>query len=175
MLGAETRPDIRAGVIDAIARHWSSTSLLNRLLGLGSDVAVDVLEAASRLRTDEQVAGLARRAQRHRSPIVRRAAAKLRKQRVDADPNAPTPFPELTRRESEVLALIARGLKNQEIAERLVLSPVTVKTHVNRVFAKLGVTDRVQAVLYYNEKATSTPETPVADHLHTTPVDPERI
>jgi ATP/maltotriose-dependent transcriptional regulator MalT len=175
MLGAETRPDIRAGVIDAIARHWSSTSLLNRLLGLGSDIALEVLEAASRLRTDEQVAGLVRRAQRHRSPAVRRAAAQLRKQRLGTDPSTPTPFPELTRRESEVLALIARGLKNQEIAERLVLAPVTVKTHVNRVFAKLGVTDRVQAVLYYNEKATSTPETPVADHLHTTTVDPERI
>jgi DNA-binding NarL/FixJ family response regulator len=159
MLGAETRPDIRAGVIDAIARHWSSTSLLNRLLGLGSDIALEVLEAASRLRTDEQVAGLVRRAQRHRSPAVRRAAAQLRKQRLGTDPSTPTPFPELTRRESEVLALIARGLK----------------THVNRVFAKLGVTDRVQAVLYYNEKATSTPETPVADHLHTTTVDPERI
>jgi ATP/maltotriose-dependent transcriptional regulator MalT len=175
LLGAETRPDTRAGVIDAIARHWSSTSLLNRLLGLGSAIALDVLEAASRLRTDEQVAGLARRAQRHRSPAVRRAAAELRKRRLGEGPNGPIPFPELTRREAEVLALIAGGLKNQQIAEKLVLSPVTVKTHVNRVFAKLGVTDRVQAVLRYNEKTASPPESRIAGHLHTTAMDPDRI
>ncbi len=144
-------------------------------LELGSDIALDVLEAASRLRTDEQVAGLARRAQRHRSPAVRRAAAELRKQRLGKGPNERILFPELTRREAEVLALIAGGLKNQEIAERLVLSPVTVKTHVNRVFAKLGVTDRVQAVLCYNEKTASTPEARMAGHPHTTTMDPDRI
>jgi ATP/maltotriose-dependent transcriptional regulator MalT len=175
MLRAETRPDVRAGVIDAIARHWSSASLLSKLLGLESDIALDVLEAASRLRTDEQVAGLVRRAQRHRSPAVRRAAAELRKRRLGTGPNDSTPFPELTRREAEVLTLIAGGLKNQQIAERLVLSPVTVKTHVNRVFAKLGVTDRVQAVLCYNEKTASPPEARLVGHLNTPTMDPDRI
>ena len=54
----------------------------------------------------------------------------------------------LTHREVEILALIARGLNNPEIAERLFLSNHTVKTHINRIFAKTGSRDRVAAIAY---------------------------
>jgi len=64
----------------------------------------------------------------------------------------PSPAPELpddlTPRVAEVLALIAAGLTNTEIAERLVVSGATVKSHVNHIFAKAGVRDRAQAVSY---------------------------
>jgi DNA-binding NarL/FixJ family response regulator len=53
----------------------------------------------------------------------------------------------LTEREREVLVLIATGLSNDEIAQKLFVSAATVKTHVNRVFAKSGVRDRAQAVI----------------------------
>jgi DNA-binding NarL/FixJ family response regulator len=58
------------------------------------------------------------------------------------------PPDELTPREVEVLKLIASGLSNQEIADTLVLSNATVKTHINRIFYKTGVRDRAQAVRY---------------------------
>jgi DNA-binding NarL/FixJ family response regulator len=54
----------------------------------------------------------------------------------------------LTTREAEVLALLASGLSNTEIAQRLYLSNATVKTHINRIFAKTGARDRAQAVRY---------------------------
>ena len=68
-----------------------------------------------------------------------------------AQPGRHRPPPErlevLTEREREVLALVAQGLSNQEIAERLVISPATAKTHVSRTMMKLGAHDRAQLVV----------------------------
>ncbi|MET8504720.1 response regulator [Streptomyces sp. NPDC015232] len=66
------------------------------------------------------------------------------------DPDAPAyseRLSALTAREREVLVLVAGGLSNDEIAERLDVSPLTVKTHVNRTMAKLGARDRAQLVV----------------------------
>ena len=73
-----------------------------------------------------------------------------------ATPSGPQPMDEtarrglaaLTDREREMTVLVATGLSNDEIAAKLVLSPATVKTHVNRAMAKVGARDRAQLVVF---------------------------
>ena len=66
-------------------------------------------------------------------------------------PRAPTELSALTEREREVMALVGAGLSNDEIAERLVVSPATAKTHVSRAMVKLGARDRAQLVVFAYE------------------------
>ncbi|MYZ34070.1 response regulator [Streptomyces sp. SID4917] len=93
-------------------------------------------------------AGLAPAVQRR---LLERVTAPL------AEP-APGELPDgLTAREAEVLSLVAEGLSNKEIAQRLHIGAATVKTHINNLFAKTGVRDRAQAVRYAYQRGLIPP------------------
>ena len=88
--------------------------------------------------------------------ITRRFVERFAKP-APAPPSGDAELATLTPRERGVLVLVARGLTNAELAEHLTLSEATVKTHVARILAKLGLRDRVQAVVLAYERGLVTP------------------
>jgi DNA-binding NarL/FixJ family response regulator len=85
------------------------------------------------------------------SPSVTSRVIERMAQQPAPDASRDARLDELTKRECEVLELVARGLSNGEIAATLVIEESTVKTHVKRILAKLGARDRVQAVIFAYE------------------------
>ena len=96
--------------------------------------------------------------QTHLDPAVQERLVATVLSRPVAVPGSERKPPDgLTARETEVLTLLASGLSNAEIAKRLYLSNATVKTHINRIFAKSGARDRAQAVRYAYQHGLATP------------------
>jgi DNA-binding NarL/FixJ family response regulator len=95
--------------------------------------------------------------QTHLDPAVQQQLVSAVLNQPASSSTTPEPADGLTTREAEVLGLIAAGLSNAEIGERLVLSNATVKTHINRIFAKVGARDRAQAVRYAYQHGLATP------------------
>jgi DNA-binding NarL/FixJ family response regulator len=93
------------------------------------------------------------------SAVQERLVAAVLSRPAAADASGPGGKPPggLTAREAEVLTLLASGLSNTEIARRLYVSNATVKTHINRIFAKIGARDRAQAVRYAYQHGLTTP------------------
>jgi len=89
--------------------------------------------------------------------VTRRLIAEFARVSAPPPPSGADPLADLTEREREILLLVAKGLSNTEIADALVLSASTVKTHVGNVLAKLGCRDRVQAVVLAYETGTVSP------------------
>ncbi len=96
----------------------------------------------------EEVAEAVRSAARGEAILSPRVAARLVQEMRGARGQEINPYTELSEREQEVLRLIAEGLSNTQIAERLVISDKTVKGHVSNILGKLHLADRTQAAVY---------------------------
>jgi NarL family two-component system response regulator LiaR len=96
----------------------------------------------------DELADSVRQAARGEATLHPRVAARVIQEIHGAKHEELNPFTELTNREIEVLKLIANGLTNSEIAERLVISGNTVKGHVSNILSKLHLADRTQAAVY---------------------------
>jgi DNA-binding NarL/FixJ family response regulator len=148
MEGAEATRRIRAALPETqvlVLTTYADDEFLFPALQAGArgyltkDASAEEIEAAIRALAAGQT---------HLDPAVQQ---RLLSAVLDSRPAAgePQELPdELTPREAEVLKLIAAGLSNAEIAETLIVSAATVKTHVNRIFYKTGARDRAQAVRY---------------------------
>jgi DNA-binding NarL/FixJ family response regulator len=98
------------------------------------------------------------------SPSVTRLVIDRMAQQPMAEFAAQDKLDELTRREREVLELVARGLSNREIATELFVEESTVRTHVKRIQAKLGLRDRVQIVIFAYETGVNRPAAAAVRH-----------
>lgn len=108
----------------------------------------------------QELAEAVRAAARGEATLNSRVAARLMAEmRAPAGPGqGPNPFAELSEREQDVLHLIAEGLSNAEIAERLTLSEKTVKGHVSNILGKLHLADRTQAAVFAWREGLMRPE-----------------
>jgi DNA-binding NarL/FixJ family response regulator len=89
--------------------------------------------------------------------VTRRLIHEFTAARRQAGPATTVDLAALTEREREVMALVGAGLSNEEIAERLVVSPATARTHVSRAMVKLGARDRAQLVVFAYESGLVSP------------------
>lgn len=95
-----------------------------------------------------------RAAAENRTVLAPSVAARLvARLRTPSEPVLPEDLPPLSARERDVLALVAKGTTNREIARKLFISEATVKTHLTHLYAKLGATDRASAVAIAYERA----------------------
>ena len=126
---------LRAGASGFLLKDAPTADLLSAIRAVASGDAVVAPSTTRRL-----LATIA-----HQLPVAEASAA------------AAPELSSLTPREHEVLIAVARGLSNAEIADELVLSEATVKTHVGRILAKLGLRDRVQIVIYAYDRGLVAP------------------
>ena len=138
-------------LLGAIAPQAGGAALLDSLAALGDRAGLLVVESARPHLPAQQAGQLLRALRRHPSKRVRERARRVLLSCTGG--NAGRLFPELTPREEEVLAVIAEGGSNEEIAKRLFLTVATVKTHVHRILRKTATHGRLAAAILYRQRS----------------------
>jgi ATP/maltotriose-dependent transcriptional regulator MalT len=152
--------DLAQGLMDALANHWGFAGLVEALVADRPALAAPAVRAAAERASDDVLARVLAVTQGIRGGALARAIETALARRPGV-PFAPGPvLPELTNRERQILRLMAEGRRNPEIADGLFLSPLTVKTHVNHIFSKLGVQNRVEAILAFKEATGQSSDRP---------------
>lgn len=144
-------PETTNTLLDLAARHWNGMHIIIAAQELNEVAGVAATKAALAHRSDAEIATVLAKATRSRYLEVRRVAGELRRSQRLSDSCSRPNVLGLTKREVQVMDLMAEGLTNEELAARLFISLPTVKTHVNHIFTKLGARDRVSAVLQFRE------------------------
>jgi NarL family two-component system response regulator LiaR len=106
----------------------------------------------------EEVVNAIRSAAAGESPLDPRVVRRLMQEFTPAKPKPESSQEPLSEREIEVLKLVAKGYSNQTIAEHLIISPKTAKTHVSNILSKLGLASRTQAAVYALKEGLVSPE-----------------
>jgi len=159
-LASAPSQDLAQRLMDALASHWGFAGLVEALVADSPALAAPAVRAAAERASDDVLARTLAVTQGIRGGALARAVETALKQRPGVSHTLGPVFPELTKRERQVLRLMAEGRRNQEIAVELFLSPTTVKTHVNHIFSKLGAQNRVEAILAFREAAGHLSDSP---------------
>ena len=140
-------------LMDALARHWRFAETVEALVADAPRLAPAAVRAAIDHSSDGDLRLVLRAVRGVRSAKLNEVVETAYRERSLTDATGRSSLPELTARETEILALMAEGKRNTEMARELFISIPTVKTHVNHIYTKLGVSSRVQAVLVYKKSS----------------------
>ena len=160
VLENEPSPDIAQRLMNALASHWRYVDLVEALLEDTPQLAAPAVLAAGERAADDVLVRVLSATRGVSGGDLARAVEMVLARRPGVMFEPRPVLPELTKRERQVLCLMAKGRRNAEISEELFLSPLTVKTHVNHIFRKLGVHNRVRAVLAFKDATGNSIDAP---------------
>ena len=147
-------------LMGALASHWGFGGLVEALLADSPELAAPAVRAAAERASDEVLTHVLTLTQGSRNGAVAGAVEAALQERPGVSFVPGPVFPDLTKRERQVLRLMSEGKRNQDIADELFLSLATVKTHVYHIYTKLGVRDRVEAILAFKAATGHTGDRP---------------
>jgi DNA-binding NarL/FixJ family response regulator len=136
-------------LLDALACYWRFADVVRAIADEAPALAPQAIQSATRHSSSSNLQDAIKAVRGLHSGKLSDAIERAYRERDLVGADSLQPLSELTHREMEILSLMAIGKRNGEMASQLFISLPTVKTHVNHIYAKLGVGTRVEAVLAY--------------------------